>query len=222
MADAKRGPYRSGLERRRRIIEAADRRFVRDGYHQTPLATIARDVGITDAGLLHHFPSKAHLLIAVSSHRFRVADEEWADLGENPSFLAILALMWRTTDQACRQDTQVELDVIASAEAVDPSSPTHQAYVEGFTAAIADTTQRLHDARERGEIHSWIDPESLARECFALGNGLNLQWVMCGRSFDLSSTLLGALGRIAAAASTTTGSPDELAQRIRDLASPSH
>jgi AcrR family transcriptional regulator len=52
-------------ETRRRLIEAAARRFAAQGYPDTSLAEVARDAGITAPSLLYHFPSKEALFNAV-------------------------------------------------------------------------------------------------------------------------------------------------------------
>src|SRR5690348_13779754 len=51
------------------IIDAATELFAQDGYRGTGLAGIAAAVGVTQAGLLHHFGSKERLLEAVIRHR---------------------------------------------------------------------------------------------------------------------------------------------------------
>lgn len=56
---------RSGAETRARLIEAALRRFSRDGFHNVGVRSIAGDVGVTDAAVFRHFGSKRGLLQAV-------------------------------------------------------------------------------------------------------------------------------------------------------------
>lgn len=47
---------------RERILEAAARRFAENGYENTGVRDIARDLGISNPSLYHHFPSKADIL----------------------------------------------------------------------------------------------------------------------------------------------------------------
>ncbi|QTV79115.1 helix-turn-helix transcriptional regulator [Microbacterium sp. NIBRBAC000506063] len=54
------------------------RLFAEDGYNAASLANIAAEVGISQAGLLHHFPSKSALLLAAIQDR----DERWVKLGD--------------------------------------------------------------------------------------------------------------------------------------------
>jgi AcrR family transcriptional regulator len=43
---------------RRRILDAALKRFLEDGYEQTTIARIRDDSGVSNGALFHHFPAK--------------------------------------------------------------------------------------------------------------------------------------------------------------------
>ena len=58
-----------GEDRRQRILSVAERLLARNGWRNTSLAQIAREAGVTSAGLLHHFESKEQLLNAVLDAR---------------------------------------------------------------------------------------------------------------------------------------------------------
>ncbi|MBW8711066.1 MAG: helix-turn-helix transcriptional regulator, partial [Mycobacterium sp.] len=66
-------PYASlfakGEDRRQRIMAVAERLLARNGWRSTSLAQIAKEAGVTPAGLLHHFESKEQLLNAVLDAR---------------------------------------------------------------------------------------------------------------------------------------------------------
>ena len=61
-----------GERMRQAILNAATSLFAAHGYNYVRIADIAKQVGISDAGVLHHFPSKADLFLAVV--RLREAD----------------------------------------------------------------------------------------------------------------------------------------------------
>jgi AcrR family transcriptional regulator len=48
-------------ETRTRILRAATRQFLANGYQHTTLQAIAAELGLTKATILYHFPTKAHL-----------------------------------------------------------------------------------------------------------------------------------------------------------------
>src|SRR5512136_1148932 len=66
-------------QRKEQVIREAIRFFGQNGYHGARLADIAKAAGVTEPGLLHHFPSKAHLLMEVLAERDRI-DRERFDL----------------------------------------------------------------------------------------------------------------------------------------------
>ena len=72
-ASADRRPYATllakGEDRRQRILAVAERLLARNGWRNTSLALIAKEAGVTPAGLLHHFESKEQLLNAVLDAR---------------------------------------------------------------------------------------------------------------------------------------------------------
>lgn len=49
---------------RQALLQAAMRRFVTDGVHQTSVADIAADVGVTERTFYRHFPSKHAVIFA--------------------------------------------------------------------------------------------------------------------------------------------------------------
>src|SRR5512136_2057401 len=64
-------------QRKEQVVRAAIRFFGQDGYHGARLADIAKAAGVTEPGLLHHFPSKAHLLMEVLAERDRIDRERF-------------------------------------------------------------------------------------------------------------------------------------------------
>ena len=57
-------PQRRPRNRKQLIVAAAARQFERKGFHDTSVADIAAEVGITGPALYRHFRSKSDLLMA--------------------------------------------------------------------------------------------------------------------------------------------------------------
>lgn len=53
------------------LLDAAARRFLRDGYAAASMRDIAADAGMRASSIYHHFPSKADLLVAVHEEGLR-------------------------------------------------------------------------------------------------------------------------------------------------------
>ena len=78
-------PMRTQAERsvttRALILDAAVASLVADGYERTTTVSVQARAGVSRGRLLHHFPSRAHLLVAAAQHLAgtRIAEmEEWA------------------------------------------------------------------------------------------------------------------------------------------------
>src|SRR5690606_36517893 len=60
---------RKRVNRREEILRAATDAFAAQGFNNASLADIAAGLGVTPAGVLHHFGSKTDLLTAVLERR---------------------------------------------------------------------------------------------------------------------------------------------------------
>ena len=59
-----------GKRTRAAILATAAALFAENGYRGTPLATIAAAVDLTQQGVLHYFPSKEALLLALLDEKY--------------------------------------------------------------------------------------------------------------------------------------------------------
>ncbi|WP_067899583.1 TetR/AcrR family transcriptional regulator [Nocardia vaccinii] len=185
----KSGSYAVGRARRESILDIATAHFFQAGYHRTSMAQIAADVGLSEPGLLHHFPTKKHLLVAVAGRRFDITAAWARELRESDDPLAPLTLLVKITERFLTQPGMIELFVLVSAEAADPSSPAHDLYVEHYRSVVESIAQGFEDAVARGALRPGIDYRAIAQETVAMTDGLQLQWVLFEGQFDLVGRL---------------------------------
>ncbi|MEV6342436.1 TetR/AcrR family transcriptional regulator [Actinoplanes sp. NPDC051851] len=185
MPRTKTGTYAVGRKRRERIIEAAAARFADAGYHRTSLAEIAESVGVTEGGLLYHFPSKKHLLLAVAEHRIASEADWWAQIPEEAGLAGVLDQMVLSAERFLRQPGLIELSVLASAEAADPSSPAHATFAARYERAVDELAGMFRRCVTRGDLPADTDCVALARQSIAVSDGLQLQWVLSDGKIDL-------------------------------------
>ncbi|MFC4117262.1 TetR/AcrR family transcriptional regulator [Nonomuraea zeae] len=198
MKTSRRGGYAVGTARRAKIVELAARRFAEaGGYHSTSMAQIAADAGLSEGGLLHHFPSKKHLLLAVAEHRLAGDATWWAGLPAEATGLDVLHAMVETTERHLAQPGLIELFVLISAEAVDRAGPAQALFAERYEQAVAEITRRLRDGARSGHFREDVDFASVAREYIAASDGLQLQWVISGGTLDLAGAVRAHLDRLA-------------------------
>jgi AcrR family transcriptional regulator len=203
----KTGSYAVGRARKDAILGAATSHFTRSGYAQTPMAQIAADVGISERGLLHHFPSKKHLLLAVAARRFAFAVQWVADVPDDGGIRALRALR-ELTAHFLEQPGLIELFVLVTAEAADRSSPAFALYSEQYERAVRDLEADFRRGVESGLLRGEVDYLVLARRCIAICDGLQLQWVLSGGSMDLMGQLDAYLDEVATAITASPGSID--------------
>lgn len=185
VARGRRGSYGVGIARREAILDSAAGHFARGDYHRTPMARIAEDVGITEGGLLHHFPSKKHLLLAVAERRLDAASARIDALPDDAGVREVFGALVDVTRLHLAEPGLMQLFVVVSAEAADASSPAHALFARRYDRAVTGLTARLDAAVRRGELHEGADCTALARECIAVSDGLQLQWLLTGGGLDL-------------------------------------
>src|SRR4051794_12143723 len=186
--------YAKGRERREEIVEAAMALFAARGYRGTTIAQVAERVGISDAGLLHHFASKEHLLLAVLAHR------EERDLERMRSAVADSATPLDALIELCRRNAAnphiVQLFTVIAAESLDDDHPGHAAFVARYRDRRRGAARLLARAQRDGLIAAELDPAKLAAQVLAMYDGLQLQWLRDPEEVDMVGLFADFLGRI--------------------------
>jgi AcrR family transcriptional regulator len=160
---------------RKAIIEAASKRFGSEGYRAATIAAIAADAGMTDAGLLYHFPTKEDLLFAV----MQAADTELQSTVRERSALGGLEYFRAMRDwgELMERDSSITaLHTILSAEHLLDDSRVNVYFRERYDSAIAMTTAAFREAEQRGELREGVDIEAEARTLLAVMDGARLQY----------------------------------------------
>ena len=171
-----RGEYAKTPERRQQIVDAAVEVFSSAGFHKGSIRDVAEKAGLSQAGLLHHYPSKEHLLEAVLSWR----DSETRRLmGEPfPEGADFLRGMVRAAEHNATTPELVELHVIVSAEGTSEEHPLRDYFVRRY-ASVVDLTRRAFErAATEGQVQPGVDCASAARTLVALMDGLQIQWLL--------------------------------------------
>ncbi|MET7942422.1 TetR/AcrR family transcriptional regulator [Streptomyces sp. NPDC059944] len=175
-------------ERRAEIVRAALEVIAERGYRGASLAAVAERVGLTQQGLLHHFPTKEALLVAVLKERDQwdaVPDSAWrADL-----------LVSLVEYNAMRPGIIQTFSALLG-ESVTEGHPAREFFTRRYTAVRANMASVLR--AEYGErLPSGLTPERAAPLLVAVMDGLQYQWLLDPESVDMPAafrdflTLLG-------------------------------
>ncbi|MEV0981765.1 TetR/AcrR family transcriptional regulator [Streptomyces sp. NPDC049915] len=163
-------------ERRAEIVRAALEVIAERGYRGASLAAVAERVGLTQQGLLHYFPTKDALLVAVLKER-----DQWDAV----------------------PDSQWRLDLLASLVEYNAMRP---GIIQTFSALLGESVTEEHPARayftdryrrvrenmaavlrtEYGDrLPNGLTPERTAPLLVAVMDGLQYQWLLDPETVDM-------------------------------------
>ncbi|MBT8226314.1 MAG: TetR/AcrR family transcriptional regulator [Dactylosporangium sp.] len=193
-----RGRYAVGVARRAQILDTAVRHFSTVGYNRASLAGVAREVGISEAGLLHHFASKADLLLEVLAHSEGLDRQAMAAHDLPRAGLGYFDLFQWCVDRNVERPGIVALFVLLSAEAAAADHPANAWFAERYRRLTAEIAASLRAGIDGDEIRPEVDCVAVARELIALSDGLQIQWLLTDQGFDLPATYRASVDRIRA------------------------
>lgn len=172
----------SAEERREQLLSAATALIAERGYWALSMQDVADSCDLSLTGLLHHFPSKDQLLVAVLNRRDELESRSLSaalgvtqppdvppesplvDWGDVDLRTACEALVTRNA----KQPELVRLYAMLEAESLAPDHPAHDYFVQRQARTLA-LLRRLDGDRE--------DSGLTARKTLALMDGLQLQWL---------------------------------------------
>jgi len=149
-------------DRRRQILEAAERLFAKAGYRGTTMEDVAREVGFTQPALYRYFSSKRELFLAALSLRQDDIRDRYqqALAGPGPA-LAKLRSLVRTTVELANENPdmgRLRLQAIAEADELDIRDGVRET-----VDALLRAHQALFDrAKEEGSVHAGVDSQAAA------------------------------------------------------------
>ena len=187
--------YAKGRASRERILEAANEAFAERGYRGASLAAIADTVGLSQPGLLHHFPSKEELLWEVLRLRHeRDLERVRRIAAERESYLEALVELGKENE---RSPGLVRLFTVLAAEAVDADHPGHGHFRDRYDELRRGVAESLAEEQRRGGVAAGLDVHLVAAELLAVFDGLQLQWLLDPESVDMVAALRDFVGRLA-------------------------
>jgi AcrR family transcriptional regulator len=163
--------------KREQILKSAIEIFGSKGSTNGTLADIAEQVGITHAGVLHHFGSKQNLLLEVLTYR---DESDVADIAEKhiPDGPQLFLHLVRTAFSNARRAGIVQVYTVLSAEAVTENHPARAYFEHRYTNLRSEVAAafRALCAQEGVTEPDTIDKASAS--ILAVMDGLQLQWLL--------------------------------------------
>jgi AcrR family transcriptional regulator len=170
---------------RERVLRAALRAIASTGYRGSALAAIAADAGLTTAGLLHHFPSKEHLLVAVLAERDRLDGAQFQLAGFQG--LAALDRLAELVQHNAMVPGLVQAYTVLMGESVGEDHPAREWFRDRYPRRRGNIAAALRAGIESGEIRAEVDCDAVAAQIIAMMDGLQVQWVLNPDQVDMAA-----------------------------------
>lgn len=174
-----------GEKRREELLDAALQLFSLEGYSGASIARIAEMVGISVAGVLHHFPNKVALLMGVLMRRDevnqRISEEVQVELTLT-SFLGGLRQINRSNATA---PGVIRAFSILNAESLVETHPAWEWFQSRYVVIHQRMRGRLDHLVLEGEVRGDVDLDALIHQILAMMDGLQLQWLRFPQTVDL-------------------------------------
>jgi AcrR family transcriptional regulator len=185
---AQRGPYAKGELKREEILDHAVDVFGKYGYHATSMREIATACGLSQAGLLHYYPNKETLLLALVERR------EVAQTSITPNDVELWVndtLRQEAQNRAQKPLTQLWANLVG--EATDPAFPAHDFFVKRYRNTRKTMANQL--AAINGRSEPTEEDETKGAILAAVWDGLQNQWLLDPK-FDMKRPFEYALGML--------------------------
>ena len=162
---------------REKIILAATKFFAQNGFRGTKLSEIAKAVEMSEPGLLHHFPSKNHLLIGVLEERDRLDQQRYVGVADGEDLPVVTSLRELVTHNEAVPGL-VQLFTVLVAESITADHPGHDFFRKRYQNLREIGIELISKSQEKGEIRNDISAEDLIVMIFAMMDGLQIQWLL--------------------------------------------
>ncbi|MDQ0144643.1 TetR/AcrR family transcriptional regulator [Pseudarthrobacter niigatensis] len=183
VAARRRGTYAKGRAAKDLILQTALQVIGHKGYNATSLRDIADEVGMTQAGLLHHFDTKENLLSEVLRKRDEVDREHFS-----PADVSELPLIIQLAHHNMEVPGLVQLYVSLQAAATDVDHPCHEYFRERDLIVVGRIARDIEQRQAAGTFNPNVDAQVIARMLLALSDGLQAEWAI-NPEIDLGGTL---------------------------------
>ena len=201
-----RQPRQATAERRAEILRAAANTFGSKGYKNGSLTEVAEQVGITHAGVLHHFGSKEQLLVEVLEFRDK---EDVRDLeGQHiPNGMELFRHLMRTARMNVDRPGIVQGYSVLTGESVTENHPARGWVTDRFTILRGEIQAAIM------EVGGGTVPDDVAAcaasSIIGVMDGLQVQWLL-DDGVDLPAATQFAIEAILASALLGSDRPHPL------------
>ncbi len=192
-------PRQETVRRREEILRAAMATFGNRGYTNGSLAEIAEQVGMTHAGVLHHFRSKDLLLLEVLEYRDRT-DVEHLEGQHMPGGLGLFHHLVKTARLNEDRPGIVQAFAVLSAESVTDDHPAKEWFRARYATLRGEVAEALREVCDPADPPTDQQVDNAAASILAVMDGLQIQWLLDPEAVELARASAFAIDAILTAA----------------------
>jgi AcrR family transcriptional regulator len=159
------------VDRRTLILDAAERSFIRAGFHRTTMHDVAVEAGMSPGNLYRYFPSKDALVASLCERDRAGLASEFADMreGADDFMTAFRELGRRHFQDDASGKAKLCLELWAEATRNPAVAALQTEFDRGLTEQFVIA---FETAKEMGAVHPSVDSRAVASIIGKLGDGL--------------------------------------------------
>jgi AcrR family transcriptional regulator len=169
--------------RRRQILDAARRCFVRNGFHATSMQDILGEANLSAGAVYRYFEGKDEIIATIGLANvaaFTAAVQEVLQVDDPPPLEEALGRLLAALERLDEEQDHAKITLQAWSEAL--RSPTLAARVEEGWAELTSSLAGLVETyRERGDLPGDVPAEHLARVVVGLLHGFVIRRAVLGQ-----------------------------------------
>ncbi|AVB19643.1 MULTISPECIES: TetR/AcrR family transcriptional regulator [Pseudomonas syringae group] len=196
-AAVKRRRIPKGDLRKVEIIQAAMIIFARDGYAGASLTNIAKVAGISQVGLLHHFPNKLALLQAVLEHRDTYVASRLQEADQDGSLQGFMSFLKLVMSFSIEDAAVSQALMIINTESLSVTHPAHRWFSERFGIVHSHLQAHLNTLIQAGEVRTDVDVRQISLEIAAMMDGMQIQWLRSPGDVQIEQAFARFIERLA-------------------------
>ncbi|MGO1852580.1 MAG: TetR/AcrR family transcriptional regulator [Microbacteriaceae bacterium] len=185
-------------QKRTEILKAAVDIFGTKGSANGTLADVAEQVGMTHAGILHHFGSKQNLLLEMLAYRDQ-ADVQDLDEKHIPGGPELFLHLVRTAFVNAQRPGIVQAYTVLSAESITDDHPARAFFEERYTTLRREITEAFGELCAQEGVTDTGAVAAASAAILAVMDGLQLQWLLHPGVVELGETTAFAIRAIVTA-----------------------
>jgi AcrR family transcriptional regulator len=188
-----------GEKRREELLDAALQVFSLEGYTGASMAQVAGIVGISVAGLLHHFPNKVSLLMGVLERRDAISRKIADEVRGDNTLTGLLGSLRAINRSNATAPGVVRAFTILNAESLLANQPAWEWFQNRYQKIHGRLVGQFQELVDAGEVRPQINVSGLVEEILAMMDGLQIQWLRFPERFDLVQRFDDYMARVDAA-----------------------